>query len=166
MSVEVVDGLPVLDKIRTVLNCSVQYDFPYGLPIADSALRQGIGRRDLSAGCSAMRIGYAQAARVLRYADGASENGGESMCRAVMIDGRIAVGEYDGTQKYVDPQMTGRRSVQTVVQMEREREEALRRAGVSLIVRFTYDDVIERVPLVNKLLRAGIPRSSSSIHRR
>jgi len=53
-----------------------------------------------------------------------------------------------------------------VVQMEREREEALRRAGVSLIVRFTYDDVIERVPLVNKLLRAGIPRSSSSIHRR
>lgn len=197
MSVEVVDGLPVLDKIRTVLNCSVQYDFPYGLPIADSALRQGIGRRDLSAGCSAMHIGYAQAARVLRYADGASENGGESMCRAVMIDegfaipllqtifvdpetgrryradfawrlpdGRIAVGEYDGTQKYVDPQMTGRRSVQTVVQMEREREEALRRAGVSLIVRFTYDDVIERVPLVNKLLRAGIPRSSSSIHRR
>ena len=62
--------------------------------------------------------------------------------------------------------MTGRRSVQTVVQMERERGEALRRAGVSLIVRFTYDDVIERVPLVNKLLRAGIPRSSSSIHRR
>lgn len=27
--------------------------------------------------------------------------------------------KYDGTQKYVDPQMTGRRSVQTVVQMER-----------------------------------------------
>ena len=53
-----------------------------------------------------------------------------------------------------------------MVQMEREREEALRRAGVSLIVRFTYDDVIERVPLVNKLLRAGIPQSSSSIHRR
>ena len=47
-----------------------------------------------------------------------------------------------------------------MVQMEREREEALRRAGVSLIVRFTYDDVIERVPLVNKLLRVGIPRTS------
>lgn len=106
MSVEVVDGLPVLDKIRTVLNCSVQYDFPYGLSIADSALRQGIGRRDLSAGCSAMRIGYAQAARVLRYADGASENGGESMCRAVMIDEGFAIPLLQTI--FVDPE-TGRR---------------------------------------------------------
>ena len=73
MSVEVVDGLPVLDKyVQCELLGAIR--FPYGLPIADSALRQGIGRRDLSAGCSAMRIGYAQAARVLRYADGASEN--------------------------------------------------------------------------------------------
>ena len=48
-----------------------------------------------------------------------------------------------------------------MVQMEREREEALRRAGVSLIVRFTYEDVIERVPLVKKMLREGIHRYSS-----
>lgn len=37
-------------------------------------------------------------------------------------DGRIIVGELDGTAKYVDPKMTDRRSIQETVQAERERE--------------------------------------------
>ena len=59
-------------------------------------------------------------------------------------DGRIIVGELDGTAKYVDPQMTDRKSIQETVQAEREREQALFRAGVTEIVRFTFDDAVRQ----------------------
>lgn len=72
-------------------------------------------------------------------------------------DGRIIVGELDGTAKYVDPQMTDRRSIQETVQAEREREQALFRAGVTEIVRFTFDDAVRQKPLIAKLRRAGVP---------
>lgn len=72
-------------------------------------------------------------------------------------DGRIIVGELDGTAKYVDPQMTDRRSIQETVQAEREREQALFRAGVTEIVRFTFDDAVRQKPLITKLRRAGVP---------
>ena len=58
----------------------------------------------------------------------------------------------------MNPDMTGRKSIQGVVFAEREREEALERAGVTSIVRFSFDDVIARRPLVDKLVAAGIPR--------
>lgn len=72
-------------------------------------------------------------------------------------DGRIIVGELDGTAKYVDPQMTDRKSIQETVQAEREREQALFRAGVTEIVRFTFDDAVRQKPLITKLWRAGVP---------
>lgn len=72
-------------------------------------------------------------------------------------DGRIIVGELDGTAKYVDPQMTDRKSIQETVQAEREREQALFRAGVTEIVRFTFDDAVRQKPLIAKLRRAGVP---------
>lgn len=72
-------------------------------------------------------------------------------------DGRIIVGELDGTAKYVDPQMTNRRSIQETVQAEREREQALFHAGVTEIVRFTFDDAVQQKPLIAKLRRAGVP---------
>lgn len=72
-------------------------------------------------------------------------------------DGRIIVGELDGTAKYVDPQMTDRKSIQETVQAEREREQALFRAGVTEIVRFTFDDAVRQKPLITKLRRAGVP---------
>lgn len=72
-------------------------------------------------------------------------------------DGRIIVGELDGTAKYVDPQMTDRKSIQETVQAEREREQALFRAGVTDIVRFTFDDAVRQKPLIAKLRRAGVP---------
>lgn len=75
-----------------------------------------------------------------------------------LADGRIVVGELDGTEKYMNPDMTGRKSIQGGVFAEREREEALERAGVTSIVRFSFDDVIARRPLVDKLVAAGIPR--------
>ncbi|WP_125968072.1 hypothetical protein [Bifidobacterium samirii] len=72
-------------------------------------------------------------------------------------DGRVIVLEYDGTAKYVDPTMTKRRDVRDVVRAEREREAALRRAGVTTIIRVNHDEVVRRVPLVHKLLEAGVP---------
>ena len=76
-----------------------------------------------------------------------------------LADGKVIVGELDGTDKYENPDMTGRKSIQGVVFAEREREEALERAGVTAIVRFSFDDVIARRPLVDKLTAAGIPHS-------
>ena len=72
-------------------------------------------------------------------------------------DGRVIVLEYDGTRKYVDPSMTNRRSIQDVVRDERERENALRRAKVTTIIRTTYDEVMQRSPLKRKLLDADVP---------
>lgn len=76
-----------------------------------------------------------------------------------LTDGRVIVGELDGTEKYVNPEMTNRRSIQGVVLAEREREAALRRVGVTTIFRFTFDDVIRRESLIGKLLAAGVPRN-------
>lgn len=39
--------------------------------------------------------------------------------------GRIVVGELDGQQKYVDPSMTGGRSIAAIVEDERERSQML-----------------------------------------
>lgn len=74
-----------------------------------------------------------------------------------LSNGTFIVAEFDGTDKYVDPSMTDGKSVRRVVQDEREREDALRRANVSNIVRFTFDDVIRRGPLLNKLIAADVP---------
>lgn len=74
------------------------------------------------------------------------------------IDGSdIIVAEFDGMGKYVDPSMTNRRSVQSVVLAEREREQALHRAGVTAIVRFTFDEVVQRSPVLDRLRAAGVP---------
>lgn len=72
-------------------------------------------------------------------------------------DGRIVVGELDGQQKYVDPSMTGGRSIAAIVEDERERSQMLYRCGVSAVVRFTFDDVARRAPLERKLREAGVP---------
>ena len=160
------------------------------ITIADARRRGFRAGSGVRAGCTKLGGDMRKVMRVLKHADGASENGGESLCRAVMIeggfmvpslqvvfydpesrrfyrvdfmwvlpDGSIIVGEFDGAEKYFNPQMTGRRSIQATVQQEREREAALRRAGVRGIVRFTYDEVADATPLWNKLAQAGIPRT-------
>ncbi|PLS28773.1 hypothetical protein [Bifidobacterium parmae] len=182
------NGIPVTDGARTVVDCGLLLGFRDVLPIMDSALAKGVTVDDVLAACSGTRRDYTPIFQLLRYANPLSENGGESLARATMIeqrfmipqiqvaftdpdtgksyrvdfvwrlaDGRIVVGEFDGTQKYVDPGMANRRSIQGVVLAEREREAALRRAGVTAIVRFTFDDVVQCNPLCNKLLGAGVP---------
>lgn len=76
-------------------------------------------------------------------------------------DGRVIVAEYDGMAKYADPSMTGGRSVRRTVHDEREREEGLRRAGATTIIRFDYQEVTQVNPLIRKLMDAGVPTLDS-----
>ncbi|KFI47947.1 CTP synthase [Bifidobacterium biavatii] len=72
--------------------------------------------------------------------------------------GRVMVAEYDGMAKYVDPAMTDRKSVATVVNEQSVRERRLLNWAVHEIARLTFDDVVRRLPMINKLRAMGIPR--------
>lgn len=189
VSTQQIDGVTVLDKLLTVLTCAIRYDFPIALAVVDAALRQGMSREELLEACSRWNGIFWHAANVIRYGDARSENGGESYCRAVMIEngfaqpqlqteiidsvtgnkyradylwrlhnGRTVIGEFDGTEKYVNPSMNDRQDIREVVRKEREREDALRRSGITDIVRFNYQEVVERDPFIHKLADAGVPR--------
>lgn len=184
----IVNGIPVTNPARTLLDCGHMLEFRFALPIFDSAAAEGVGNDRVLQECVRTTRGCTTIFRLMQHVDSSSENGGESLARGTMIeagfsipqlqipftdpttgerfrvdflwradDGRIIVGEFDGTAKYVDPEMTGRKSIQETVQTERNREQALRRAGVTEVVRFTFDDVLQRNPLIAKLRRAGVP---------
>nr|WP_240541016.1 hypothetical protein [Bifidobacterium colobi] len=76
--------------------------------------------------------------------------------------GRLVVGEFDGYEKYVNPQMNDRQGVRGAVHAEKERETGLYRANVDAIVRFTYEDVMAQHPMLNKLRAVGIPNAVST----
>ena len=88
-ALEQVDGVQATSFWRTVEDCLLRAPFSYGLAIADSALRaRGVSRDDL---CECLRSdcegrrGYRRAQVIASYADGLSENGGESRFRAFFI---------------------------------------------------------------------------------
>lgn len=88
-ALEQVDGVQVTSFWRTVEDCLLRAPFSYGLAIADSALRaKGVSRGDLCerlrADCEGRR-GYRRAQVIASYADGLSENGGESRFRAFFM---------------------------------------------------------------------------------
>jgi hypothetical protein len=188
-------GVLVTSPAQTLVHCAARYPFIHAMPMVDSALRQGLAKKDaVAAACGQVvnrkSVDVAEVGMLLRYADPLSENGGESFCRAVTIeegfpapqlqqefvdprnpsviyrvdfvwylpDGRIIVLEYDGAGKYSDTQMTQGRGVRRIVHEEREREAALRRAGVHTIIRTDFDEVSKRVGLIAKLEQAGVPR--------
>lgn len=78
-------------------------------------------------------------------------------------DGKIIVGEFDGMGKYVDPAMTGRSSIQDIVNRQNAREQDMLSAGVHHIVRLTFDDAVHRMRLIGKLDNAGVPRCGEAI---
>jgi hypothetical protein len=188
-------GVLITSPAQTLVHCATRYPFVHALPMVDSALRQGLTKKDaIAVACGQVvnrkSADVAEMGMLLRYADPLSENGGESFCRAVTIeegfpaprlqqefvdprnpsviyrvdfvwylpDGRIIVLEYDGAGKYSDTQMTQGRGVRRIVHEEREREAALRRAGVHTIIRTDFDEVSGRVGLIAKLEQAGVPR--------
>ncbi|WP_148138344.1 hypothetical protein [Olsenella sp. HMSC062G07] len=84
-----VGGIPVTSVARTAFDCMRYLPFSRGLAIADSYLRMsGSGRGDLR---EALELwggsdNLNQAKVTLSFADGRSENGGESCARAAMIE--------------------------------------------------------------------------------
>lgn len=182
----VVAGIPVTDAVRTLIDCALRFPFPHALPMFDAAIRKGVSMDDVRSACSRLRIDRTPVTRVLTYANGKCENGGESMVYALIVlngfavpefqvefrtrdrlfrvdflwrrhDGRIIVLEYDGMRKYSDSSMAGRRSVKQVVGEQMERDQSLRALGVTTIVHCGYDDVITQMPLVRKLTEAEVP---------
>lgn len=131
--------------------------------------------------------GWKQALRVARLGSPLAKSGGESKARAEVIelgfevpalqeefvdpdgvrrrvdflwrrtDGRIIIGEFDGLQKYLDPELTGGRSPVDVIKAEKSREDDLSLYGVWLF-RFGYDDLENPRNLERKLIRFGVPR--------
>ncbi|MBT1162343.1 MULTISPECIES: hypothetical protein [Bifidobacterium] len=82
----VVDGLCVTGARRTLIDCAQRYSFREMLPIFDSAARHGVDLSGLPELCREMGQDSATVVRLCRYADPLSENGGESLARAVMVD--------------------------------------------------------------------------------
>lgn len=168
-----IGGFLATNPARTLIDCSSALYFRCALSIFDSAFAHGVTANDVLEECEKDPCAHPAVAKLLLYANPDSDNGGESFARGTMIeegfmppmvqvpfivngksyrvdflwklaDERIIVGEFDGTAKYVDPDMTDRRSIQGTVFLEREREDALRQAGVTDIVRFTFDDVLQK----------------------
>ena len=83
-------GIPVTSIERTLLDCICQTDFCRGLAIVDSALHWSLITRSRLAAYVAehgwRRRGINNARNVLRFADGRSANGGESIVRGIIIE--------------------------------------------------------------------------------
>ncbi|KFI45728.1 hypothetical protein GA0061078_1387 [Bifidobacterium bohemicum] len=188
-------GLLTTTVERTLIDCALRHSFIDVLGMFDFVLSMGLTTAEgVKEQCATLQKSKADTViNVLHYANPLSENGGESMCRAVIIeagfvlpelqqefrdprdgdklyrvdflwrlpDRRLVVLEYDGMEKYRNPKMTGWRGTRAVVTDERARENALRRAGISEIIRTDFQEVINRQPLVDKLATAGIPPAAS-----
>ncbi|WEV64088.1 hypothetical protein [Bifidobacterium sp. ESL0732] len=183
------NGIRVTPAERTLVDCGLRYSYRQSLGIFDSALRLGlVTRKDVDKACAGLHKDCAPVQKLLRDADGKSENGGESLCRATILEAgftqpelqhefrdpadprhlfrtdflwicnrKVIALEYDGMEKYTNQRMTNGHSARHVVYEERQREDALRRAGVTTILRTDYEEVMQPRPLIQKLINNGVP---------
>ena len=129
--------------LRTLLHCGNPKSESGGESIARAAIRL---------------LGFAEPQLQVEFPD--LRNSGH-MIRVDMLwrlpDGRMIVLEFDGVQKYLDPTMTKHRDVRILVQTQGERDESIRRSGVTTIVHCFYEDVVN-LRVFDRLLRnAGVP---------
>ncbi len=189
---------PVTPLLETTIDCLSRSNFMDGLPVADSALaRLGVSKRqfiDLIE--SSNQRGARKALATAKHADDRSENGGESLARAVMIEEGFATpelqvpiphplhpgrtyrvdflwhipgkapiaGEFDGMVKLENESMLKNHSIAQTLREERNREAILTSTGLR-IMRFTYEDVRRRRPLVRLMEHYGIPRDAAQLQR-
>lgn len=82
----VIDRVNVTDIESTVIACGLRFPFNHALSIIDAALRNGMSIKTLRERCEALSIADRERLnRLMRYASGKSENGGESWVRATLI---------------------------------------------------------------------------------
>ena len=171
MRAEIIDGIPVTPLVCTASDCVLTMEPCAAITALDGCFKTGLSTRELLRECAANGTdavvtllphvnpasenggeAYAHAVMTARYGfrkpqqqvpltDPQTGHIYRADYYWVCDDGTVIVAELDGAQKYIDPQMTGSRSVHAVVADEREREKALERAGVHRTVRFTFDDV-------------------------
>ncbi|WP_253662573.1 type IV toxin-antitoxin system AbiEi family antitoxin domain-containing protein [Williamsia maris] len=179
--VTTIDGVLVTSLERTAVDVArtTSMGFAGALAVLDSALRLGADRSVMASMMLTARRGVAQARRALHHADGNAENPGESWSRAQMINAGLPparlqhrfrsstgellartdfdwagllVGEFDGMVKYQKLLRPGETPFDAM-RREKEREDALRRAGI-MVIRWTWTD-LERgrvVPMVRDWL--------------
>jgi hypothetical protein len=93
IQIEIVDGVRITPLSRTIFDCIRQQEFPDALAIADAALRdQGMSKDSLKQQMLS-QCGWRKdkVLKVLEFATGETENGGESFSLGVMLDGGLAV---------------------------------------------------------------------------
>lgn len=79
-------------------------------------------------------------------------------------DRSTVIVEFDGMEKYVNTDMTRNRNLRAVVHEEQIRERALlNERNVRQIIRFDYDQVMSRTPVIRALDAAGIPRNNYAL---
>lgn len=92
-----VNGIPVTSVVDTVIECARSLPFPQALAVMDSAiLYYEIHSADVARKVDALgkrARGVCNARKVIRYANGLSENGGESIARGIMIEEGFRVPE-------------------------------------------------------------------------
>lgn len=92
-----VNGIPVTSVVDTVVECARSLPFPQALAVMDSAiLYYEIQTADVARKIDALgkrARGVCNARKVVRYASGLSENGGESVARGIMIEEGFRVPE-------------------------------------------------------------------------
>ncbi|MBW3093324.1 CTP synthase [Bifidobacterium sp. 82T10] len=103
---ECLDLVRITSPARTLVDCGLQYPFASVLAMYDSALRRGlVVREEIIAVCDGLSVDCGPVFRLLHYANPLSENGGESRCRAVIIEAGFVVPDLQ--QVFVDPHHTG-----------------------------------------------------------
>lgn len=168
--VVLVEGLPVTCVARTAVDVALRLtSFAKILAVFDSALRMGVPRTELERRLAAPRRGVARARHVLTFADGLSDNPGESWSRAEMIeaglpvprlqseyrlgDGSLAVcdydwdgvvvGEFDGFGKYQREELRPGEDPADVVIREKLREDRLKDLDLH-VVRWGWEHLWKR----------------------
>ncbi|MBW3078602.1 type IV toxin-antitoxin system AbiEi family antitoxin domain-containing protein [Bifidobacterium simiiventris] len=185
------DGVRVTPLGRTVFDCLRHVDFPDGIGLVESVLRQRMMTRDeMRTHCLSLPGRWrSRALLAVEQAPGGTDNGGEAYAYGVMIeegfaaprvqetvahpddatrydrvdfawhtaDGRFIVAELDGRVKYRDPSMYVNGSLPDTIIAEKEREERIR-LRADEVVRFSFSEAYRRRMLVEKLMKAGVPR--------
>lgn len=105
----IADGLPCTDLMQTTLDCLCASTFRQGLAIVDSVLHHRLATKErlieYFAAHGKGRHGIRQARKTLKHADGRSENGGESIVRAIIIELGFEIPELQ--IEIEDPTMPG-----------------------------------------------------------
>nr|WP_236022521.1 CTP synthase [Bifidobacterium phasiani] len=100
--VTVRNGVRVASVARTLVDCGLRHRFVDVLPMFDSALRRRLVTVDeVVAICDRTQADCGHVLRLLHYASPLSENGGESLCRATIIEEGFKAPQLQ--HEFVDP---------------------------------------------------------------